>query len=330
MLHVYNGDSTADTAKNANIPGEHAVWREALVCGPTPGHLPESEFIKVRASHLAADYVEPVEKCEAKLREQNEALASFSEHEEVVLWFEHDLFCQINLIYLLNWFAQKELGDTKLSLICIDEFPSVQIFHGLGQLNEAQLTSLLPRRESITTAQLEVGSRAWQAYSSANPAKLISLLASADLFVLPFLESALRKHLLRFPSTHNGLGRVENTGLELLAAGYPKFKSLFPAFIRREPEYGFGDAQFYLALHRMATAPLPVLKQMNGGNSVYDPAGMLFSSFEITPLGKAVMAGEEDFVIQNGIDLWLGGVHLKGKESPWRWDEQGQELLVSL
>jgi hypothetical protein len=329
MLHIYNGDSTADTAKKANIPGEYVVWREALVCGPAPGHLPESEFIKVRANHFAADYVEPIEKCESELRKQHEALATFGAHEEVVLWFEHDLFCQINLIYLLNWFAQREPGETKLSLICIDEFPSVQVFHGLGELNEEQLTSLLPRREPITSKQLEIGSQAWQAYSSPNPAKLISLLAS-DLTVLPFLESALRKHLLRFPSTHNGLGRIENTGLELVAAGYAKFKSLFPAFIRREPEYGFGDAQFYLAMRRMATGPAPLLTQKNGGNSVHDPARMLLSSFELTEVGTAVMAGEEDFVIQNGIDLWLGGVHLKGKESPWRWDEQGQELLVSL
>ncbi|MGZ8845811.1 MAG: DUF1835 domain-containing protein [Pyrinomonadaceae bacterium] len=329
MLHIYNGDSTADIAKNAGIPGEHAVWREALVCGPAPGHLSEPEFIKVRANHLAEAYVVPIEKCESDLQTQHESLASFSDHEEVALWFEHDLFCQINLIYLLNWFAQEELGETKLSLICIDEFPSVQIFHGLGQLNEEQLTSLLPRREPITTAQLEVGALAWQAYSSPNPAKLISLLTS-DLSVLPFLDAALRRHLLRFPSTRNGLGRIENIGLELVAGGYPKFKSLFPAFMRREPEYGFGDAQFYLALRRMATSPVPLLTQKNGGNSAYDPARMLLSSFELTEQGEAVMAGAEDFVIQNGIDLWLGGVHLKGKESPWRWDEIGQELLVSL
>ena len=329
MLHIYNGDSTADTAKNAGLPGEHAVWREALVCGPTPGDLSESEFVKVRAKHLSEAYVVRIEKCESDLRSQHEALASFADHEEVVLWFEHDLFCQINLIYLLNWFAQQELGETKLSLICIDEFPSVQIFHGLGQLNEEQLTSLLPRRESITTNQLEVGSRAWQAYSSSNPAKLISLLRS-DLSVLPFLDAALRRHLLRFPSTRNGLGRVENTGLELVAGGHPKFKSLFPAFMRREPEYGFGDAQFYLELRRLATAAVPMLTQKNGGNSAHDPARMLLSSFELTKQGEAVMAGEEDFVIQNGIDLWLGGVHLQGKESPWRWDEDAQELLVSL
>lgn len=329
MLHIHNGDSTAGTARKASIPGDHVAWREAMVCGPNPGDLPKPEFIKVRAAHLAEAYAVPRDKCESELREQHMAIADFSAHEEIVLWFEHDLFCQVHLIYLLDWFALKDLGETKLSLISIDEFPGVKIFHGLGQLNETQLMSLWPRRREITPAQLELGSKAWRAYSAPDALKLISLLES-DLSALPFLRDALKKHLARFPSTRNGLGRIENLGLELVASGYPKFKSLFPAFMRREPAYGFGDAQFYLAMRRLATAPVPLLKQKNGGNSAHDPARMLLSSFEITEQGKAVLAGAEDFVIQNGIDMWLGGVYLHGKESQWRWDDDTEQLLVSL
>jgi len=329
MLHIHNGDSTAGTAKTANIPGEHLAWREALVCGPAPGNLAESEFIQLRASHLAQAYEVPAEKCEADLRAQHQALANFAAREEVVLWFEHDLFCQVHLIYLLNWFAQRDLGQTRLSLISIDEFPGIKIFHGLGQLNETQLTSLLPQRQEVTSAQLELGTKAWQAYSAPDALKLLALMKS-DLSALPFLREALEKHLLRFPSTRNGLGRIENLGLELVVAGYPKFRSLFPAFMRREPEYGFGDAQFYLALRSLATAPVPLLKHENDGNSAPDPARMLFSEFEITEPGQAVLAGAQDFVIKNGIDMWLGGVHLHGRESQWRWDDDAQQLLVSL
>jgi hypothetical protein len=57
---------------------------------------------------------------------------------------------------------------------------------------------------------------------------------------------------------------------------------------------------------------------------------MLLTSFEITEFGKEVLAGEEDFVRRNGIDYWLGGVHLVGREAHWRWDEGAQQLLVSL
>lgn len=329
MLHIHNGDSAADTARNSGIPGEHLAWREALVYGPAPGELSEDEFRDVRARHLAEAYGVNIEKCERELREQEASLARFSDHEEVVLWFEHDLFCQVHLIYLLDWFAHRELGKTRLSLICIGEFRGVQNFHGLGQLNEEQLKSLFPQRTEITSSQLDLGSKAWQAYSSRDAANLVSLLDS-DMSALPFLKSALDKHLRRFPSTHNGLGRIENAGLELIAAGYREFKSLFPAFTRRESEYGFGDAQFYLEMKRLANASVPLLTQSNGDGSAMDPAAMLLSSFEITEHGRAALNGDEDFVVSNGIDIWLGGVHLDGKEAAWRWEEQGQMLLVSL
>src|SRR3979411_993588 len=154
MLHIYNGDSAAGTARNSAIPGEHLAWREALVCGPAPAGLSPDEFRRVRADHLAGSYGVSVEKCEAELRAQEATLSRFSDHEEVVLWFEHDLFCQVQLIFLLNWLAQRDLGQTKLSLIFIGEFPGIADFRGLGQLNESQLSSLFPQRQNVTAAQL--------------------------------------------------------------------------------------------------------------------------------------------------------------------------------
>jgi hypothetical protein len=329
MLHIYNGDSTADTARAAGIPGEHIPWREALVCGPVPSELAEKEFIEVRAQHLSAAYNVAVEKCRAELLAMHEGLASFSEHEEVVLWFEHDLFCQVQLVYLLNWFAARELGKTKLSLVCVNQFPGVQPFHGLGQLNQEQLHSLFPGRSRIARPQLELANKAWEAYSASDARSLISLLRT-DMTALPFLKDALQKHLERFPSTRNGLGRVENTALALVPAGHSKFRSLFPAFTRRESAYGFGDAQVYLAMEAMVEARKPLLIQHKPGHWSKDSALMLMASFELTDEGKAVLAGEEDFVAANGIDTWLGGIHLSGREAAWRWDEDSQQLMVSL
>jgi hypothetical protein len=61
-----------------------------------------------------------------------------------------------------------------------------------------------------------------------------------------------------------------------------------------------------------------------------DFAGIFLSSFDVTHHGAAAIAGKEDFVRRNGIDLWLGGIHPAGKEATWRWDEEHRELLVSL
>jgi hypothetical protein len=310
------------------MPGEHLAWREALVCGPAPGGLSVDEFCRVRAHHLADAYGANIKKTIQELQVREETLARFSDHEEVVLWFEPDLFGQVQLIYLLDRFAQIDLGQTRLSLICIDEFPGVAGFRGFGELNEQQLAALFPERQKVTQSQLDLGARAWQAYSSAQATGLIALL-DLNTSALPYLKTALGKHLQRFPSTDNGLGRIERVGLELVAKGHRSFRSLFPAFARCEGKYGFGDAQFYLELKRLADVPTPALTVL-GDRVATDPARMLLTSFEITEFGKAVLAGEEDFVCRNGIDHWLGGVHLVGSEAPWRWDEQAQELLVSL
>jgi hypothetical protein len=327
MLHIHNGDSTAETARRANIPGEHIAWREALVCGPVPGNLDEAHFLETRAQHLSTAYDLELPQVRNELRKQHHALSSFRDHEEVVLWFEHDLFCQVNLIYLLNWFAQRDLADMRLSLICINEFPGVPLFRGLGELNEAQLASLFPQRKLITTDQFALATRAWQAYASSDPLGLISV-READSAALPFLNRAIMNHLQRFPWTGTGIGRVEKTALRLAADGRHDFKDLFQAFNRSEGEYGFGDAQLFATLTRLADAGTPLL-QRNGGNSTTDSSEMLTSSFTITSDGKKVLAGEQDFVAQNGIDQWLGGVHLRGAEAPWRWDDEAKTLLQS-
>ncbi len=60
--------------------------------------------------------------------------------------------------------------------------------------------------------------------------------------------------------------------------------------------------------------------------SPMDSGELLGTSFRITDHGKAVLNGDEDFVRLNGIDLWLGGVHLQGDEAEWRWDEDHYRL----
>ena len=329
MLHIHNGDSTAGTAKKADISGQHLAWREALVCGPAPGGLSEDEFRSIRARHLAGAYGVDLAKCEKELRAQEDALSRFPDYEEVVLWFEHDLFCQVQLIYLLDWFAQRELGNTKLSMICIGEFPGIPDFRGLGQLNEEQLTSLLPQRREITPAQLRLGSEAWRAYSSSNPKEIESFLES-NLGELPFLKSALTRHLQRFPSVRNGLGRGENLALELVADGQHEFRSLFSEFGKREPEYGFGDAQVLLEMKRLVNAGKPLLTMIDGANvNGMDSKQITKTVFQITEEGAAVLRGHEDFVGMNGIDLWLGGAHLAGDQPAWRWDELAHRLVMS-
>jgi hypothetical protein len=321
MLHIHNGDCSANIAEESPLPGEHFPFRESLITGPTSAALLGSEWINIRAQHLSESYGVDLQECLQGLLDQEQKLASFPEHEEVVLWFEHDLFCQANLLYLLHWFAQQDMGNMRLSLICVGEFPGKENFRGLGELNAAEMASLFPGRQRVTSAQLKLGEFAWKAYCSPDPAEIKKVVTS-DTSLLPYLGPALEAHLRRFPSTRNGLGRIEEQALELINGGTKTFRDLFPRFADEEPVYGFGDAQLWLALKRLSVGKQPLLKIENvadGGPGLTQEI-VQKAEFEITEPGDAVRRGDADDVELNGIDLWLGGVHLV-PHNLWRWDE---------
>lgn len=213
MLHVLNGESTAQTLAQSRLAGEHLVWKEALIWGPTPAKVDSSDWCRLRAEFLAGSNEMDAQRCFEDFMKQEAALGTLAKHDEVVLWFEFDLFCQLNLIYVLGKLRGQDLAATKLSLICIGEFPGVDDFRGLGQLTAEQLVSLFPARQSVTAVQMELAQRAWNACCSLNPQE-IELLLAQDTTPLPFLRSALRLHLRRFsigqerPWTHgaNGAG----------------------------------------------------------------------------------------------------------------------------
>jgi hypothetical protein len=326
LLHIHNGDATADVAKESSIPGEHFAWREALIEGPSPANVTPAEWRRRREQHLVEAYKVSLDECEQEFLQQEEKLGSFAKYDEVVLWFEHDLFCQVNLIYLLNWFAQQKLVNTKLSLVCIGSFPGKENFRGLGELNAEELSSLFPARQRVTQEQLDLSVRAWEAYRSPDP-RDVQTITRAGTTALPFLGAALKAHLRRFPSTRNGLGLIENRGLEFIDRGATRFVDLFARFCDAEPIYGLGDSQFWLSLQRLTTANQPLLTLNSGKDDGENIARDAI--FEMTNLGKAILKGEGDFVSLNGIDHWLGGVYLSDERNLWRWDEPSETIVLT-
>src|SRR5262245_33939527 len=163
MLHIVNGDSTASTLKQTKIKVEGFASKDTLINGPAPATENDHEWRAVRVQHLTDAYGLNPKECEKEFLKQEKALASAADHDEVVLWFEYDLFCQLNLLYLLDWFSEAHLKKTSLSLINVDSFPGPKDFRGLGELNADELASLFPKREKLTKAQLDLGAKAWQA-----------------------------------------------------------------------------------------------------------------------------------------------------------------------
>jgi len=326
VLHILNGDSTAQTFRQSGLPGEQLVWKEALIWGPTPAEPNVSQWCRLRADFLAGSNGMDAERCFENLMQQESAVATLESHEEVVLWFEFDLFCQLNLIYVLGKLRSCNLAGTRLSLICIGDFPGIEDFRGLGQLTAEQLASLFPFREPVTAEQTDLAQTAWHACSSSNP-RDTELLLSQDTTTLPFLRSALQLHLRRFPSVKNGLGRIEQTALECIAGGAARFPQLFKTWSRPQAGYGLGDTQFWDSLIRLVQCGRPLLRLDGSEGLVLPDNTAAQAEFTLTETGRSVLTGKSDLWDMAPQELWLGGVQLAPPNPRWRWDEDRQGLV---
>lgn len=326
MLHIVNGDSVGEKLGQF-VEDEVLVWREIYSAGPVfanpDGSWERAERAAALESMLGIPSREYLKSCE----EQERRLADPGRFHEVTLWFEHDLFDQSMLAYLLQRFGKQELGDTRVNLICIGEFPGVEPFHGLGQLTAEQLRSLRGGWRNVERRDLALADELWQAYASDNPLALAGLLERRrdDLAVsgLSFAYDAFRAHLSRLPSVRNGLGIVERTALEALRNGAGTPLQLFREVTDTLHVLGMGDLEFWRVLNVLSREPNPLLRLQTGVPLFGTPPidGFLGSRVDLTELGSELLEGSADRVRVQGIDEWYGGLHLKGHEVEWRWDE---------
>jgi hypothetical protein len=143
-----------------------------------------------------------------------------------------------------------------------------------------------------------------------------------DSSALPFIAAALRRHLEQFPSRENGLSRTEHTALSFLGKhGSLPGPRLFDAVQRQEEWVFMGDSSFYRMMADLSQARHPPV-------AISDTARNGLGDVTITEMGRRILDGQADHIELNGIDRWLGGVHLKGETAPWRWDPASEQILA--
>ena len=189
VLHITNGDGAAGVMRQAEFDGDILPWRDVLHEGPVQAHLPLAELSHIRARFIADKGWGTFEEVAAAFAARDHLLQASADSDRVVLWFEHDLFDQLQLLQLLAWCAAHDRGKARLDLLCIGDFPGVADFGGLGELTPAQMASLRGRERPVTEAQLELGRIGFQAFGADDPERLAAFLRR-DLSSLPFLRGA--------------------------------------------------------------------------------------------------------------------------------------------
>lgn len=288
-MHITNGDSFTEKLKSLDIKGDIITWREMLCEGKTLTNVGSESFWKTRFEFLNKNYKVSKSWFIEKTLKEYRSLCNHKQQDEIVLWFEYDLFCQINMIAVLSWLKTNR-KYAQISLVCSGKEDKTGKLYGLNELSDEQLLEKYKNKVLLTQDDIEYADYVWQLYCSDNPIRLENL-TDFKQYQFDYLPDALQAHLQRFPSIKNGLNDMENNILRIGKDKKPASKKQFlNEIIQNQGFLGFGDSQYERALSRLRP---------------------LFSSFNpvrLTKKGKEILESKTSYYscIQDN-DVYLGG-----------------------
>jgi hypothetical protein len=262
------------------------------------------ETSAVRAQYLALrGYGSPIRLIH-DFERRDAQLHSAGEFDEVVLWFEHDLYDQLQLLQTLTALESLELEPGRLSIVQSD--------HYIASMTVDEILALLPRRRTVTTAIFRSARRSWERFTSPSPADLYAA-AGEDAIGLPFLRVALQRLCEEYPWKRDGLSRSQRQALFAVAQSPARSEELFTRAQAREEASFLGDLAFNKILEELRLEPALV----EGDDGELVP----------TALGRRVLAGDADWLEVHQINRWIGGVHLVADQLT-RWDEDAGRFVL--
>lgn len=302
-LHILNGDSTLNEFEKANIPGEVIVWREILSEGPVLPDIDSDEFWNERENFICSEYNDSNERYKKIITDELNKLNDINVYDEIVLWFEHDLFCQINLVFLLNYIHKKEFAGN-LSVINIEDFFKPG-FKGIGELHSENYSIMFEKRISLIIEDIETAVEVWEIYSNENPV-LLNDVKDLNFENLKYLETALEAHKQRFPFTGNGLNKIQMDILSIAAGSKKTINEVVSAYLASDFIYGIGDLQVIKYMESISPEIIYMID-----NFVY-----------LTIEGEKVLKNEVDvFKIKPDLEYYSGGVFISS-DNEYRYNPE--------
>jgi len=289
LLHITNGDSFTERLQQLPLKGDIITWREMLCEGKTLSNVGSESFWKTRFEFLNKNYRISKSWFVEKTLKEYRSLCNHKQQNQIVLWFEYDLFCQINMLAVLSWLKTYR-RYAEISLVCSGKEDDTDRLYALNELSDTQLLELFENRKILTQDDIEYADYVWQLYCSDNPMRLENLMDFGN-FQFDYLSDAIKAHLQRFPTIKNGLNALENHILHVAVDQKPKSKKEFTGrVLTNQGYYGFGDSQY----ERLISNLRPLFSSLN--------------PVRLSQKGKAVFAKKENYysALRNDDD-YLGG-----------------------
>lgn len=235
--NILNGDSLAYSFPEAKIEGEVIVFREALIDGDLSGENLH-DFWQSRARYLGITETE----YNNSVVKEFEKIMNAPGGSEFNLWFEYDLFCQVNMWFTISiinsLLVKKKVYAVYTSYL---DRNSKHFWNGFGPADSNQLQVSFANRILLNDADLQSGQALWTAYKENNFEEL-TRIAKNQSPAFPYLQEVVKAHTERFPQDGT-TGRPEKVIEDITKHVSTDFPTVFKEFWNRESIYGFGDTQ---------------------------------------------------------------------------------------
>lgn len=315
-LHLRCGTDIEMTLHDAGFCGAFHTYTNPFCSGPVTR---DAAWLDQRADFIAGSVGQYVglsrDDILAKLQREERALATASQYERVVLWFEHDIFDQLILARVLTVLSAGP--PHRLELVSAGNYPGSARYIGLGQLPPEALLLLWERRVPVSNAMLKTARDAWSALTAPEPTALVRLARDGTLSI-PELGRAMRRFAQEYPWTTDGLALSQRLILRLIAKKPLTAQHVYYRLMTGyEPLPWLSDLMFRDLLDTMKNTRIPAF------TAHVDEGGRdwRFDRLELTPEGREVLNGERDWWSLWPIDRWLGGVRISAEGPVWVWND---------
>ena len=249
-LHIINGDSLTEQVKELELPGEIVVWRELLCEGPCTQEVGSSEFIKLRQKFLKEAYDISPENYQDRFVTQLNKLKAFQDYNHVVLWFEFDLFCHINMLAAISFYLENK-PNVPFYLVCSKRQKGEEELLPLSQLPLKHLLNHFKNKIKLDKEDLEIATLVWELYCGNNPIKLKQQIKKTSNF--EYLSSCIRAHIERFPNSRTGINSLEKNVLKLVEQQHiTSMNQLLGYALQYQGYYGYSDSQMERVLNKLS------------------------------------------------------------------------------
>lgn|GEM_PF-112664 len=241
QYHILNGDALMDRFQASGLAGTVLVCREALMEGDLRGNtLPE--FWHTRAEALSGLYDASRDDYYSDVVYQFEAILAAPGDTEFNLWFGHDVFCQVNLWFVLSLLASRP-QPVPTFIVYPTYLPVEDIWQEFGPAKPKDLLNCFDKRIAVVAEDLALAGKLWQACRSHNLDEMRAL-GQGPSEAFPYLNVVCEAYADRFPAASQ-ISRPERTVQDIVLNSNQvvTFSDVFREFTRREGIYGMGDLQ---------------------------------------------------------------------------------------